>query len=281
MRTHVLILGLLSLALLPAVTAQTPPRTGIKGFTEPDYAKRLSFTISGLIEKVNIERGARVKKGDSLITVESLEQQAEVAKLKGRLATADLEIEAADKSEELAKTEKDRMEQMLRDGAAAESEVQRARLQHELSKIEAKLRRKQKESIQLELKQNESILDRYLLRAPVDGWVEEVIVSEGETVERLRPVLALVVIDPLKIDVQVDVAAATELAIGDRAWIRSTVISNTPPLLGTVTFKAKVADAASDTQTVGIELPNPTGLDAGMDVMVTFSEPTAMAGTEK
>lgn len=251
--------------------------TGFRSFTEPIKALRLAFTISGIVETVHVKRGDHVLKGTVLLSVEAREQVAEVDKLKGRLATVDLEIQAAEKSEELAEAEYNMNIQLRDKGAGSHIELQRAKIQHELSQIEESLRRKSKEAIELELRQNEAILDRYALTAPLNGWIEEVIISEGETVERSRPVLALVVTDPLKVDVQVAVRQAVDLKIGDPVWIRSDVDGLENVMVGAITFKAKVADSASDTQTVGIEMPNPKGLDAGLDVVVAFKKPASMA----
>jgi multidrug efflux pump subunit AcrA (membrane-fusion protein) len=87
-------------------------------------------------------------------------------------------------------------------------------------------------------------------------------------------VLRLVVTDPLWVEVPVATAATLGLTVGARAQIHSALPGFELPLAGTVIFVAPVADSASETRLIRVEIPNPTHLPAGTKVTIDFPAAT-------
>jgi len=94
-------------------------------------------------------------------------------------------------------------------------------------------------------------------------------VETGESVNALGDVVRVVQIDPLWIDVPVPLTEATNLRRGNTARVD---FSDPDKISvdGTIVFIGAVADAASGTLRVRVELPNKSNRPAGEHVRVTF-----------
>ena len=122
---------------------------------------------------------------------------------------------------------------------------------------------------QLELLRAEETLRRHTIRSPIDGVVVQRYLSPGESV-RFQPMLRLAQINPLRVEVIVPVSAFGRIQIGQRA-----IIHPEEPMVGNyeaeVTIVDRVADAASGTFRVALDLPNPDySLPSGLKCMVQF-----------
>jgi multidrug resistance efflux pump len=109
------------------------------------------------------------------------------------------------------------------------------------------------------------------LVAPLDGLIEDVSVEAGESIGTLGPVIRLVQNDPLWIDVPVPMTQASTLEVGQNVWVTFPAAAATPAPNAQIINIATVADAASDTLRVRIEVPNPTKRPAGERVAVAFT----------
>ncbi len=277
------LLGLI-VALSTLVAASSNPihaGTVTEAVTAPDKDLELAFTVGGKVEEVLVKRGEAVKKGQILMKLEGKEQRAQIEQVKFNISSADKQIEQAQKTAELYGVEAERMKFLYEEKeAASKYEFQRAQIQFELGKIDVQIAEQQKEGLKLELNKQEAIYDRYFLRAPIDGVIEEVPVSEGETVEPLSPIVMLVNTNILKIDADVHITDALKVNVGDTAWIRSDLEGFDKTLTGEVTFKAKVGDSASETLRIGIEVSNEADLAAGTSVKISFRDPARVASSE-
>jgi len=110
-------------------------------------------------------------------------------------------------------------------------------------------------------------VDHMQLKSPIDGRIERVEVEAGESINALADVVQVVQIDPLWIDVPVPLTEA----MGLRRNMVATVEFSGPKKVATdgrITFVGAVADAASGTLRVRVEVPNPAGRPAGEHVTV-------------
>ena len=109
------------------------------------------------------------------------------------------------------------------------------------------------------------------LAAPIAGLVEEVSVEAGESIGTLGPVVRIVQNDPLWIDVPVPLAQARDLKLGQDAWITFPGATSDASPNGRIINISAVADAASETLRIRIEVPNPLKRPAGERVAVAFA----------
>jgi len=270
MSIAVLVLGLVA----PAAQAEW-----IEGITVARYDLELGFEINGVVADVPVEPGDRVRAGDVLVSLNSKDVRARAELLKLR-AESTYEVDSALAEWELAKIEHEQMVQAHQRGGVMEAEVKRAALEMERKRLALELFRQRQEEARLQFQQAEIDLERYVLRAPRDGIVEDVAVSKGETVREVTPVLRFVVVSSLRVEVPTPGHIASTVQVGDRAMVDWDGPGGDEPVEGRVVQVATVSDPASTLRQVRIELENPTGRAAGDVVLVEFSAQPAAAAPE-
>jgi len=230
---------------------------------------RLGFTVPGRVTEVLVEPGQHVEAGQALARLDDRETltQVEVYTLR---AESDLEIQAAEAELGLAQNEEARIRDAFNKSAAGVFEVERAALESRRRKMSVELARQRREEALAQLALARIRHEQNTLRAPIAGKVEQVLIASGEMVEALKPILRLVVTDPLRIEAAVPTSTTLGLEPGDRAVVRLVLPEEDEPLAGRVVHIAQVADPASDTRIVRIEAANPRGLPAGCRVLVEF-----------
>ena len=176
-----------------------------------------------------------------------------------------------------------RMELAREKGVATDLEVEHARLDVTISDLSLALSRFEHKQNRRKYEEAQIQVRRMKLSCPPAGRdqnkkdplptykVEKVFVQCGESVDRLQDVIRIVKIDPLWIDVPVPLTQvrAMHLNVAHVAHVR---FPDAPdrPVTCKVTHVAAVADAASATLTVRLEVPNPSGRPAGEQVTVQF-----------
>ena len=113
-------------------------------------------------------------------------------------------------------------------------------------------------------------LERMKMASPIAGKVEEIFVEPGESVNALDEVIRVVRIDPLWIDVPVSLDKILTLKNGQQAEVKFEPMAS-KVVKGRIIHIAAVADAASNTRTVRVEVPNKTQRPAGEHVKVSFA----------
>ena len=245
--------------------------TGDRAITKPSADVILSFVQPGRIEEILFKNGDGVKAGDLVMRLDDRAEKAQLASLwaqsQDRTQILASEASLAQKQVDLKKLEK-----AASVHAATELEVEHARLDvtvAELSKALAEFEHEQDGR-----KYQEALIrtDQMRLHAPITGTIEEVLVEAGESVNTLQEAVRIVQTDPLSIDASLPITRAATLKRGDVVKV-----AFPDPRAGShegkVIAVGTVADAASSTLTVRIEVPNPGRRPAGEHVQV-FCPPT-------
>ena len=240
----------------------------------------IKFTVGGIVKTVHVKRGDRVEKGQTLIELEDEENKALIAATKLQ-AESDLAIQAREAELKLATLEAERLKKLVEKKSSSEFELERAIVERTLAELNLENAKLQKRLAGLELERYEATHARYTRKAPWAGLIDDITISEGDTVEPLAPIGRLVVLDPLVIDAPVQTVQVSKLKLGDPAWVRLVGSGPNEGIQGKIEFIAQVADAASDTTLVGIEVTNPRTLKPGRHVTVSFAPPSGMASASK
>jgi len=251
----------------------------IDAVTRARYDLRLGFTVGGKVLRVHVKPGARVNKGDLLMELDDEEGQALVDLYMLR-ASSHLGLLSAEASLELAQVEEKAIRTAFEKDATSPIEVDRARIRTRQAQLEVNMAKQAGEEANHQLRQATERHAQYQMRAPTGGVVDLMSVEEGELVESLKPVVRLVVIDPIWVDAAVPTDQTLGLKRGDAAWVTPGLPGYDRPIKGTIIHMAQVADAASDTRLVRIEISNPKLIPAGGQVRIQFTAPTRTASTE-
>lgn len=225
---------------------------------EPRQVLELRSPIEGLVERVNVDRGDFVRKGQELAILDtSVDRvQAAIAKqrsqMEGAVRSGESRVEFSTRKSQRAQElqRQNFMSAQVRDEAVTEKRLAEAELQDAIDN---------RKLAELEYKRQLEIIRLKTIRSPIDGVVTERVLNPGELAEvgvGRKPMLKLAEIHPLYVEVLLPVEAYGNVKHG-------MAIDVIPEIPAGSRYQAKVKvidrvlDAASGTFGVRLELPNP------------------------
>ena len=252
---------------------------GVLAITRPSKDVTLSFVRSGLVAEVLVEDGQAVKAGQVLIRQDDQAEQVQLEQLKAEAAD-EIRIEAAKANLDLKTVELEKMRKAAGQGGATELEVRSAEVSQRIQQLTLDNEHFRRDQDRRKYEEARIQLDRMKIASPIDGMVEGVAVKAGEGTEASQKIIRVVRIDPLWIDVPVDLAKAREqLRTGQAAQVAFTRLDGKVEYASGAIIKiGSVADAASGTLGVRVEVANPSSRPAGEHVSVSFPPAKATAG---
>ncbi len=261
------------LAVLVGMLTGTPLPShaeALQGITAPKADITLSFVVAGRINDVLVKEGCQVQKDQLLLRLFDEPERIQCQQLK-MLAEDRTKILTA--HAELAQKRSDfrKIEMAKAKGAASDWEIEHSELNVRIAELALKSAVLEQEQYRRRYDHAQSQLERMRLVAPIAGLVEDIRVDAGESIGTLGPVIRLVQNDPLWIDIPVPMTQAAELEVGQSAWVTFPSAASATSPNGRIINIATVADAASDTLRVRIEVPNPLKRPAGERVDVNFA----------
>jgi RND family efflux transporter MFP subunit len=239
---------------------------------EPSAMVEIRSPVVGLIEKVHVNRGDRVQRGATVVTLDASVERAaaELARYRAamegpasvaqaRLAYAERKLKRkANLAEEKFTSVQDR------DDAEAERDIARA---------EAETAREQRRMAALEAAYSTALLGQRTIKSPVDGVVVERQMQGGELAEpseARNAIVKIAQIDPLRVRLILPGALHRRVKLGMAAQIapEAPLDAKLQAKVGSID---RVIDAASGTFQVRLDLPNPNGrLPAGAKCKATL-----------
>lgn len=264
-----LILALTALAaFLPGLArgAGAPPE--IEAVSKPSADVTLSFVRGGRVVEVAVREGDTVKEGQFLARQDDEAEQIQLAQLRA-LAVDNTRIHMAEADLAQKRVDLKRFEDAQTKGAATEWETEHARLGVVTAELQVSLSRLENEQNRMKHEELKSQVDRMRLWTPLDGRVEEVAIEPGEAAQPLAPVIRVVRTDPLWIDVPVPLPQARGLHPNGPARV---TFPGRRQGAGRIVHVSAVADAASETLRVRVEVKNPSRRPAGEHVTVSFGD---------
>ena len=256
---------------------QSTSTAEIEAITTARHDLELGFTIGGKVVDLPVKPGDKVEKGQLLVRLENREGEVLIA-LYDLRAQSEVAVKSAEAQLQLARVEEEAIRKAFENDAAKPIEVKRAEIQSTLAELELKMAHQRQTETYHQLDQARARDEQYTMLAPTDGVIDMVVVEQGEVVEALKPILRLVVTDPLRVDAAVPTDQTMNLKVGQPAWVKSLLLGYDRPVEGTIIHLAEVADAASDTRLVRVEVPNTHNLPAGVHVEVGFDSAEALGG---
>ncbi len=209
------------------------------GDVEPTQVATLRARTDGIVEEV-VSQGTRVETGDVIAQLSSDDREARLARSQAQLASAERDYRAA--------------EQLAERGVGPESEAQARLAQLEAARAELR-------AIELEI-------GNTTLRAPISGTVNQVHAETGAYVTMGGEVVEIIDNDPLLAVVHVQQAQISNVREGMEARV-GFIGGNVKN--GRVRFVSPIADAATRTFRVEVEISNPDReLPAGLSAEVTI-----------
>lgn len=225
----------------------------IEGFTEPYRDIEIGSPDTAAVAEVRVDEGAWVRFGQVIARLDDTVIRANV-NIAREAAASTGELEAAKQG---LSTNKRKYEQVLALHGrhhATDQELWNAQSAQDESASRVKAYEELASRRRLELVQAEAQLQRFTIRAPIDGIVVKKLKDVGEIVSPADPhLLRVVQIDPLRISATATLLQAGSMTIGQQLDVTIGKHSAT----ATVEFVSPVADASSGTVLVQLRVPNP------------------------
>jgi RND family efflux transporter MFP subunit len=251
---------------------------GEKAVTRPSRDATMGFSMPTQVREVMVKGGDKVKKGQLLARGDD-EEDVAFLKLNKLQSDTDLPVQKARAALELSKLEFERIEEAFKGGAAAQQDLDRARLNSDGARIDWETAKVQQEQAAAQVQRAEARVSRLNIRAPFDGQIDSVQVDAGQALSESDKVLRIVNVDLIWIDVptRLDRAGAIGIKQDDPAWVLMEVDGAPSIREGRVIEVSPVADPASRTRRVRVEIKNPEGpaprLVPGEPAWVRFEKP--------
>jgi len=211
--------------------------------------------VEGLIERVAVERGESVKKGQVLVTLESGPERAALAVARQRAGAVGA-VKSAEAKLDLAAKKANRAEELARQNFISSNALEEARTERSLAESDLKVARENQRLAELEVQRATEVLNLRTIRSPVTGVVVDRYLKTGEmaTANVKDPILKLAEIDPLNVEVVLPATLYGSIQQGDQAEVSP----ETPvqKFVARVKVVDRVINAASGTFGVRLELPN-------------------------
>jgi membrane fusion protein, heavy metal efflux system len=220
---------------------------------EPSIVIDISSPVAGLLDRVAVERGDIVNKGQLLASLESRVERASVELALTKLKN-DAEIRSAESNEGFARKKHARNENLHRDGVVSAQVREQAETEAALAVEKLKQTKEARSITEQEVHLARSQLSLKTISSPISGMVIERYLSAGERADE-KPILKVAQIDPLRVEAILPASVYGKVKVGMMAKV-------TPELIGeqgrnaAITLVDRVIDPASNTFRVRLELSN-------------------------
>jgi RND family efflux transporter MFP subunit len=241
--------------------------SGHIAITLPSADVELSFVMPGRVAQVQVKEGDQVSAGQILAVLDDAADQVKLLQAKEESEDT-TKIEAGEAGLDQKKVQLKKIAEAASRGSATSLELEQAQLDVKLADLSLKLARFEHQQSILRYEELKIRVENMSRKSPIDGRVEKVDIEAGEAVEASKSVMRVVRTDPLWIDVPVPLTEGRTLTMKDVA--RITFPSPGVMADGTIIFLSTVADAASDTLRVRVEVKNSARRPAGEHITVTF-----------
>jgi membrane fusion protein, multidrug efflux system len=210
----------------------------LQGDLQPEQVVLIRAETGGLVERWHVSLGAAVVPGDLLVQLELGERRTQLRQMQAQLNVAEHQLWAA--------------QQLVEEGYEPEIALEMARAELEAAKAN--------------LSAVEEEISRTRIRAPIPGIVDQRIAEQGDFVGTGDEVAQIINNNPLRAMVRVPQHSIGRVKAGQPA--RVDVLQH-GIVEGEITFVSTLADPATRTFRVEVEIPNPDQrLSAGTSVEV-------------
>jgi membrane fusion protein (multidrug efflux system) len=200
----------------------------LPGVVEPNRIVTISAEIDGRIESIPVTEGAYIKKGDLLVKLNTDLIGPQYRMAKSQLKRDEIEYK--------------RMENLVKDEAIAQSDLDDAKNRFDISKAQ--------------FEEIKARLDRATIVAPTCGVLNKVVVEEGEYIQPGTPVAEIVDNDTVKVVVDIPERDISFFDKGREAEVHSEFKGEKEVMDGEITFISALADNLTRSTRIEITLDN-------------------------
>ena len=235
---------------------------------KPEMYVELSSPTEGVLEKLLIEKGDHITKGQAVAQLESSVENAKVNQAEFE-ATNNSDINNRKAQLAFSLRNRIRSEELYQRGSLSKTEKDKAETEVTLAETELAKAKENKKSAALALELAKAQLELKTIKSPIDGIVIDRYAMIGESVSD-RAIMKLAQINPLRVELVAPTEYFGLIKEGMPVEIRTERPAN-KTFAATVTTVDQLIDPASGSFSVLISLPNPDDqLIGGVNCIAVF-----------
>ena len=211
------------------MNSKTEPYTKdivLRGYTKAIRAVSLKSQIKGRISSLPVEKGTRVKKGDAICRIQVEDREANYEEAMALVKQRELEYSASEK--------------LFQQGHRSETQHSAAK-----SALEAAIAN----SVRMK-----TALDHTVIRAPFDGIINDRLVEIGDYMKDGDICALIMEENPFLVVADISENDINQVKVGDKAHA---MLQNGQRVDGKIRYISSIADAATRTFRIELEVPNP------------------------
>ena len=236
------------------------------GTVYPRQEAFLSPKIGGKIEKIFVDEGYWVDKGQPLVRLEQTKLLMAKNEAEANLNTVKSELKQAELSLENLKKTMKRNGELFKEGIIDEQRYDNTKTDYLNAEAQFYLSSSRLEQVKAQLDQAAQDLKDSIMYAPFSGFIVDKMMNEGEMVYAASPSKVLHITDISRVKIECGIAEADKKYIynGKEAVIEVDAIPG-EKFQGELTTVNPLIDQNSRTFMIKIEIPNPNNrLESGM-----------------
>jgi RND family efflux transporter MFP subunit len=247
---------------------------------EPRQVVEIRSPVEGLINRLNVNRGDTVRKGQVIAEIDTSVERAAAAIARQR-SEMEGAVRSGESRVEFTSRKMSRAEQLARDKYVSAEAGDQAASEHRVAQADLLDAQDNRKVAALEYTRQMELIRLKTIRSPIDGVVVERIMNVGELAESgvgRKALFRLAELGLLHVEVLLPASAYGLVKPGMQVEVRPEIPVGSVHG-ATVRVVDRVLDAASGTFGVRMELPNPQGLlPAGTRCLAAFTNIAAPAG---
>jgi RND family efflux transporter MFP subunit len=251
-----------SMKFARVVSRRVARTTELPGEFYPFETVQLHAKVPSYVEKVLVDRGSAVKRGDLLVRLSAPEMMAKISQAQAQLTSAESDETQAEAQLAAARSTYSRIEEASKTpGAVAENDIVQAKQQTEAAEASVQSRKRTVDSFKSNLKSQQDLAAYLRVPAPFDGVISTRYVHPGALVGpgADMPLLQLDQISRLRLAVAVPESDIAGMVKGTKVDFKVSAYPDRT-FSGIIARPAYALDMKTRTMPVELDVQNPQHL---------------------
>lgn len=227
--------------------------------------------VGGVAEKIHVDQGDTVEKGDPLVRIASIDYSLAVDSAQSQKQAARAGLQQARARMETARKQYERFKKLYEDDVVAKAKFEEVETAYEQAKAGYEAAKAQAEQASTGVRQAQTRVGDTVVRAPFDGHVVRRMLDEGSVVRPMAsPVMQVVDDDPIRAEASVGELVVPRVETGMEVTVEVDALPG-ESFEGEIQMVNRQVDPRTREASIRVVLPNEDGrLRAGMSGTVTI-----------
>jgi RND family efflux transporter MFP subunit len=228
----------------------------ITGSLKPKEQVDVTSKITGRVEKLTLQVGDYVKRGDLIAVLDDAELEQQVRRAEAALAVVRATQQQRQAELSNAKADLGRAKQLTEGGLISRQEYDTKLTSFRVVQSQIALAQAQQEQAAAELKELKIQLEQMRIHSPISGYIAQRYVDIGAVISPSTPIARVVNLSTMVTVANVPESQVSKLRVGNQAVVNVDAFGS-QPFRGRVARVSPVLDVATRTALVEVEIPNP------------------------